>query len=126
MEAPKKVKVARARKSSSSQPLAADKPAASSAAASVPASMTITLPADLRIGAAAAVYAELRGVSADQALILDASTITKIDAAGLQSVLAALLNREPASKWSWAAPSEPFLRATRVLGLHDAMALPAK
>ena len=88
--------------------------------------MTLTFPADLRIGSAAAVHAELSGAAMDQALVIDASAVAKVDAAGVQAVLAGLLKRQAQGGWSWTAPSEPFLRAVRVLGLHDAMALPAK
>lgn len=89
------------------------------------APQTLMLPADLRIGMAAAIYGEFCATNPISPLTIDASAVAKIDAAGIQAVMAGLLPRAKAANWVWHAPTETFVRAARLLGLHQSMALPA-
>jgi anti-anti-sigma regulatory factor len=121
LEAPKKA--ARTRKSKSLN-------GSSAAGSEVPVSLemgpqSLTLPTDLRIGTAASTYGEFRALNPARPLMIDASGVAKIDAAGMQAVVAGLHLRMDSANWTWQAPTETFVRAARLLGLHSILALPA-
>lgn len=85
----------------------------------------VSLPADLRIGAAAAVHAEIVAKAAGGELILDAAAVARVDAAGLQAVLAALIQISRSGVgWRWHNPSTTLAEGVAILGLGDSLRLP--
>lgn len=85
----------------------------------------VTLPADLRIGSAAALHAEILASSARGEVVLDAGLVAKMDAAGVQAVLAALIQISHAgASWRWHNPSATFTQGVTVLGLGNTLRLP--
>lgn len=85
----------------------------------------IILPADLRIGAAAALHAEILARSQSGDVVLDAGQVARLDAAGIQAVLAALMQISHAgSSWRWHNSSETFAQGVATLGLGSTLRLP--
>lgn len=85
----------------------------------------VSLGSDLRIGS----VAELRGrldaaAGGGRPLAIDASEITKIDAAGLQLLAATAVRfRTAGVAWRWHNPSAALVGAAQVLGLDGALEL---
>jgi anti-anti-sigma regulatory factor len=95
-------------------------------AAGVPSSeTTVALGADLRIGRAREIHQALTQTQAQGAtLIVDGEGVAKVDAAGLQSVLAALVHSRTAGvAWRWHNPSLALKSAAQLLGLDGALEL---
>jgi anti-anti-sigma regulatory factor len=88
---------------------------------------TIKLAPDLRIAGAAAAFAALRGAAeaAESAVALDARQVEKIDAAGLQALLAGRRALSGAGKkLSWVGCSAQLAAAAGLLGLAEQLELP--
>lgn len=89
------------------------------------ASPMVELAADLRIGAAAATHAAILAASANEELVLDGARVAKIDAAGIQALLSALIQiSRSGGRWRWHNPSTTLIQGVAVLGLRDSLQLP--
>ena len=87
----------------------------------------IKLGGDLRIGAARSAFEALRAASAkpEKQVALDAREVEKVDAAGLQAVLAGRLALAQAGKTlTWSGVSAQLAAAAGLLGLAEALELP--
>lgn len=84
----------------------------------------LALGEDLRIARAREVFETLSGAPAAATVVIDASLVSKVDAAGLQA-LAACTGRWRASgtAWRWENPAEPLKAAARQAGLAAALEL---
>jgi anti-anti-sigma regulatory factor len=107
---------------------AAPKRAKKAAAAEAqPAETKVSLGADLRIGRAREVHQALVETTAQTktaTLIVDGEEVAKVDAAGLQSVLAALVHSRTAGvEWRWHNPSLALKSAAQLMGLDGALEL---
>jgi len=93
--------------------------------AAMPAEFTVPLGADVRIGRARDLYTALiQGAAPDAVVIVDGSEVAKVDAAGLQCVLAAAVRlRTAGAKWRWHNPSPALRSAAQLLGLDGALEL---
>ena len=88
-----------------------------------PAETTVSLGADLRIGRAREVHRALTQIQT-ATLIVDGGEVAKVDAAGLQSVLAALVHSRTAGvAWRWHNPSLALKSAAQLMGLDGALEL---
>jgi len=89
------------------------------------AESVIELAGDLRIAQAAEVFDRFSAADRAIPLTLDATSVTKVDAAGLQAVLAALLAmRKAGGRWRWHNPSVSLCQAAELLDLKGALELP--
>jgi anti-anti-sigma regulatory factor len=87
---------------------------------------TIKLGRDLRIAGAASAFAALCSAAAESAsrIALDASQVEKVDAAGIQALLAGRIALADAGKQlSWAGRSPQLVAAADLLGLAEALEL---
>jgi len=87
----------------------------------------IKLGGDLRIGAAKDAFEALRGAAAkpEKQVALDARDVEKIDAAGLQALLAGRSALAKAGKAvSWTGVSPQLCAAAGLLGLSETLELP--
>jgi anti-anti-sigma regulatory factor len=87
---------------------------------------TIKVPPDLRISSASAAYASLRGAASGSSarIVLDATQVEKVDAAGIQALLAGRNALVQAGKQpSWAGASPQLKAAAQLLGLAEALEL---
>ena len=87
---------------------------------------TLKVARDLRIAAAAAVYGELCAASQgrDRRVALDARQVEKVDAAGLQALLAGRRALVDAGKAvSWTGCSTPLRAAAELLGLAESLGI---
>lgn len=98
---------------------------AKSAAPAAPSEMTIALGGDLRIGRARDLYTALtESVVPGTTVIVDGAEVAKVDAAGLQCVLAAAVHLRTAGvSWRWHNPSLALKSAAQLLGLDGALEL---
>ncbi|MBL8516915.1 MAG: STAS domain-containing protein [Betaproteobacteria bacterium] len=81
------------------------------------------LPADLRIGSAAEVYAGLAALRGE--VLIDGEAVAKVDAAGVQAVLAASIQiSRSGGRWRWHNPSAVFIQGAAMLGLGESLRLP--
>jgi anti-anti-sigma regulatory factor len=88
-----------------------------------PAETKVSLGADLRIGRAREVHQALTQTKT-ATLIVDGEEVAKVDAAGLQSVLAALVHSRTAGvEWRWHNPSLALKSAAQLMGLDGALEL---
>lgn len=88
---------------------------------------TIKVARDLRIAGASAVFSALRSAARESAsrVTLDASAVEKVDAAGIQALLAGRRALASAGKQlSWAGASPQLSAAAELLGLAEALELP--
>jgi anti-anti-sigma regulatory factor len=88
---------------------------------------TIKIARDLRIAGAAAAFAALRGAAeaAESRIALDARQVEKVDAAGLQALLAGRQALGSAGKTtSWVGCSAQLTAAAGLLGLTEHLELP--
>ena len=82
---------------------------------------SVSLGEDLRIGRASEVAAMFAGVEAG-AVEIDASRVSRVDAAGLQAVVAGIARLRAAKvKCRWGAVSEAFAQSAKVAGLAKAL-----
>jgi anti-anti-sigma regulatory factor len=87
----------------------------------------VKLDADLRIGGAAGAFEALRAAAAkpEKNVALDASEVEKVDAAGLQALIAGRQALEQAGKnVLWSGASAQLSAAATLLGLHESLELP--
>jgi anti-anti-sigma regulatory factor len=86
------------------------------------AAKTVKVAPDLRVAGAAAAYAALDAAArgAERGIVLDAREVEKVDAAGLQAVLAGRRRLIEAGKTvSWAGCSAQMRSAAELLGLAE-------
>ena len=84
----------------------------------------VTLGTDLRIAHARVVFEALEGAAARGPVEIDASEVTKVDAAGLQALAAALIRyRDAGVQWHWNDPSLALVSAARLAGLESTLEL---
>lgn len=91
------------------------------------ASKTLKVARDLRVATAAATYASLRAAAAAQEsrIVLDARQVEKVDAAGIQALLAGRGTLAAAGKkLAWLGCSVQLESAAALLGLTQALELP--
>lgn len=82
------------------------------------------LPADLRIAVCPAVREALLAQRETQDLALDAGAVTRVDATGLQLLVAACRDRRATGgRVSWLAVSEPLRAAAEICGLAETLCL---
>jgi len=95
------------------------------AASSAPGELIVPLGADLRIGRARDVYTALiQGAVPGTVVIVEGAEVAKVDAAGLQCVLAAAVRlRTAGATWRWHNPSPALRSAAQLLGLDGALEL---
>ena len=87
----------------------------------------VKLGGDLRIGTAKAAFDALRGAAAkpERQVALDALEVEKIDAAGLQALLAGRMALAKAGKTvTWTGVSPQLGAAAALLGLAETLELP--
>ena len=87
----------------------------------------VTLEADLRIAGAAAAFAALRSVAGERhaRVAVDAGKVEKVDAAGVQALLAGRALLVAAGKTvEWKGGSPKLNAAAELLGLREALGLP--
>ena len=88
---------------------------------------TVKLAGDLRIAGAAAAFGALRSaaLAAEKRVALDARQVEKVDAAGLQALLAGCQALGRAGKLvSWVGCSAQLTAAAGLLGLAEGLELP--
>ena len=86
---------------------------------------SVSLPGSFDITSVTAVRGELLDAVRAGDLVLDASAVTRIDAAGLQLLYAAVTEaRSRGVRVSWAGASASVRDGARILGLAAALALP--
>ena len=85
--------------------------------------ITVVLGADLRIGGAREVYQALtQPVRSGATLVVQGEDVAKVDAAGVQSIVAALVYlRTAGTPWRWHNPSPALKSAAQLLGLDGAL-----
>jgi len=87
---------------------------------------TVRLARDLRVAGAAAAFASLRelAVAGGSRIALDAGQVEKVDAAGLQALVAARrLLADSGKTVSWSGCSAPLRSAAELLGLAEPLGL---
>ena len=87
----------------------------------------VSMPADCRIAEVGALHRQLRGALESSQIVLDGTTVDRVDTAALQ--LLVVFQREAKKRErhvQWAAASAPLYDAASQLGLVEALALPAK
>jgi len=123
---PKSAKPAKPPKAAAEERPAPARPPSKARAKSVepapPSELSIALGSDLRIGRARELYAALTQDKAGSSVIIDGSEVAKVDAAGLQCVLAAHVHlRTAGAEWRWHNPSPALKSAAQLLGLDGAL-----
>jgi anti-anti-sigma regulatory factor len=84
----------------------------------------VDLGADLRIGRAREVFDALAAAGNKATVVIDASTVAKVDAAGLQALAAHVVQWRTAGKaWRWDNPSDTLRTSARSAGLDEALGL---
>ena len=95
-----------------------------SSAGAKDAAKGLELPADLRIAACPVVHEALLAMREREELALDAGAVTRVDATGLQLLVAACRDqRTRGGRVTWLAVSEPLRSAALVSGLSEALSL---
>ena len=90
------------------------------------AGKALKVPRDLRIAEAAGAFAALRALaqSADKRVTLDGRAVERVDAAGLQALLAGCRLLSQAGKTvAWAGCSAQLLSAAELLGLAEPLGI---
>ena len=89
-----------------------------------PREQRLALGPDLRIAHARDTYAALTAVRPKATVVIDASSVAKVDAAGLQALAACVARwRAAGTPWRWEAAAEPLRAAARQAGLAAALEL---
>lgn len=84
----------------------------------------IVLNADLRIGTAKELYTGLANADGDGELVLVADKVARVDAAGIQALLAALIETSASGRgWRWHNPSSVLVQGIELLGLKSHLRL---
>ena len=101
------------------------KPRAAAAEPAEAAETNVAIGSDLRIGRARELYAALtRDAGLGSTVIIDGADVAKVDAAGLQCVLAAGVHlRTAGATWRWHNPSPALKSAAQLLGLDGVLEL---
>lgn len=83
------------------------------------------LPQSCTVATVKALHSQLAELAANQSDVsIDASSVSVIDAAALQTLCAFVLaQRQSGCDVSWKKPSQPFGDAARLLGLKDQLGL---
>ena len=85
----------------------------------------IALAADLRIGSARAAFAALQVPEPGVTVVIDAAPVSKVDAAGLQAIVAGLARwRSAGTRWRWENPAPALVASARLAGLAATLGLP--
>ena len=83
---------------------------------------TVSLGSDLRIGRAREVFDALVAQEKSSVVVIDAADVNKVDAAGVQLLVAAIVRyRTAGAKWRWHNLNPSLSNAARLLGLSDAL-----
>lgn len=86
------------------------------------AETTASLGSDLRIGRAREVFNVLSDAGKASTVVVDVTDVSKIDAAGVQLLAAAIVRyRTAGSVWRWHNLSPALLSAVNLLGMGDAL-----
>ena len=86
--------------------------------------LRVALDADLRIGHARATFEALAAAESQATVVIDASAVSKVDAAGLQALAAVLVQWRTAGRtWRWDNPGDTLRAAARSAGLDAALGL---
>ena len=86
---------------------------------------SILLNADMRVSAAKDLHAKLIGAGGRGELVLIANEVTRVDAAGIQALLAALSQiSDSGHGWRWHNPSSTLTQGIELLGLKANLRLP--
>lgn len=89
-----------------------------------PSARTVALGDDLRIAHARATFETLAGAAQDGVVEIAGAQVTRVDAAGLQALAAAIARLRAAGvSCRWEKPSEALVAAARVAGLEGALEL---
>ena len=89
-----------------------------------PKEQRLALGEDLRIGRVREVFETLRAAHPKATVVIDASLVAKVDAAGLQALAACAARwRADGISWRWEQPAEPLKSAARQAGLEAALGL---
>jgi anti-anti-sigma regulatory factor len=90
-----------------------------------PAETTVALGSDLRIGRAREVFNMLAAAAASEGSVaIDGSEVTKVDAAGLQALVAIIVRyRTAGTPWRWHNQSAVLTGAAKLLALYGALDL---
>ena len=92
---------------------------------SAPRESRVMLGEDLRIGRAREVHAALSKVKPRVTAVIDASTVSRVDAAGLQAIAACVVQwRTAGLAWRWDNPAQTLRAAAALAGLEEALGLP--
>ena len=80
---------------------------------------------DLRIGRAREVFAARRPTVPKVTVVIDASAVSRMDAAGLQALVACIVHGRTAGRaWRWDNPAQTLRAAACLAGLDATLGLP--
>ena len=86
---------------------------------------SILLNADMRVSAAKDLHSKLLDASGSGELVLVANEVVRVDAAGIQALLAALNEISDSGRsWRWHNPSTVLTQGIELLGLKANLRLP--
>jgi anti-anti-sigma regulatory factor len=92
---------------------------------SAPRESRVALGEDLRIGRAREVHAALSKVKPKVTVVIDASAVSRVDAAGLQAIAACVVQWRTAGRaWRWDNPAQTLRAAASLAGLDATLGLP--
>jgi len=84
----------------------------------------LALGEDLRIAHARATFDSLSAANPKATVVIDASSVSRVDASGLQALAACAAQwRAAGTPWRWENPSPPLKAAARQAGLEAALGL---
>jgi anti-anti-sigma regulatory factor len=84
----------------------------------------VSLGADLRIGHAREIFDALAAATDKATVVIDASAVSKVDAAGLQAITAFLVRWRISGKaWRWDNATDTLRASARSAGLDSALEL---
>ncbi len=84
----------------------------------------VALGEDLRIAHAREVFEALDGADPKATVVIEASSVAKVDAAGLQALAVCVGRWRAAGRpWRWEQPAQPLQAAARQAGLQAALGL---
>lgn len=90
-----------------------------------PRESRIVLGEDLRIGRAREVFAALAAMKPQVTVVIDASAVSRVDAAGLQALVACIVQWRTAGRaWRWDNPAQTLRAAACLAGLDATLGLP--
>lgn len=94
---------------------------------SVKSEIQVAMPADCRIADVGDLHQHLRKALESSAIVLDGSTVERVDTAALQLLVAFQRDAQKRGRRvNWAGVSAPLHDAAMQLGLAQVLALPAK